>query len=328
MGSAMSPTVSICIPAYQQVDFLRKTLESIRVQDFADYEVIVTDDSPDDSVERLVAEYASDARVKYHRNPRPLGSPENWNESIRRATGVYIKIMHHDDYFSSARSLGRFVALMQAEPECSFGFCATEVEDVVSLRRWKHSVSPEALSGLRDDPSAVLFAGNCIGSPSATIYRRAAALPFDTRMKWLVDVDFYSRMLQGSGCFAYSEEAWIGTPTNAAHQVTEVCRDNIAVELGEAFLFYAKLAPASRLRPEVTGAWRRLFMRYGIRRATDLKRRGVPADAALVTQLFNSLPSTSLRERLEAWLYKAYMRLPRWLRWPLKQLRNALRTLR
>lgn len=328
IGHSSSFAVSICIPAYRQVDFLRKTLQSIRDQDFGDYEVIVTDDSPDDCVERLVAEFASDARVKYHRNSIPLGSPENWNEAIRRASGKYIKIMHHDDYFSSEHSLGKFVAMMEQAPECSFGFCATEVEDIIGRRRWNHSVSSEALAGLRDDPGAVLFHGNCIGSPSATIYRRAAGLPFDARMKWLVDVDFYSRMLRGARTFAYSQEAWIGTPTNATHQVTEACRDNATVELGEAFLFYGKLSAASRLRPEVIGAWRRLFIRYRIRKAADLRRLGVRADPDLVAQLFDSLPSTSLREQIEARLYRVYMLLPRWLRWPLKQLRNGIRALR
>ena len=321
-----SPVVSICIPAYRQVEFLRRTLESIRDQDFSDYEVIITDDSPDDSVEHLVREFASDARLSYLRNPKALGSPENWNESIRRATGRYIKIMHHDDYFSSAHSLGRFVAMMQAAPDCRFGFCATEVSDVVGRRHWKHSASAQALAGLRDDPGAMLFAGNCIGSPSATIYRRDAGVVFDSRMKWLVDVDFYSRMLTAFPAFACSDEAWIGTPTNAAHQVTEACRDNAAVELGEALMFYEKLAPSSRARAEVIGTWRRLFARYSIRKPIDLARHGVQGDALLVGELFASLPSTPLREHALAWLYRGYMLMPRWLRWPFKLVRAALRS--
>jgi cellulose synthase/poly-beta-1,6-N-acetylglucosamine synthase-like glycosyltransferase len=36
--------VSICIPTYQQVEYLKKTLDSIQFQDFHDYEIIVTDD--------------------------------------------------------------------------------------------------------------------------------------------------------------------------------------------------------------------------------------------------------------------------------------------
>jgi glycosyltransferase involved in cell wall biosynthesis len=35
--------VSICIPTYRQVEFLRKTLHSILAQDYSEYEIVVTD---------------------------------------------------------------------------------------------------------------------------------------------------------------------------------------------------------------------------------------------------------------------------------------------
>jgi glycosyltransferase involved in cell wall biosynthesis len=105
--------VSICIPAYKQVQFLRVTLESILSQRFTDYEVNITDDSPDDSVEQLVKEFLLDGRIRYSHNPKQLGSPENWNECIRSARGELIKIMHHDDHFTDADSLGRFVDMLQ-----------------------------------------------------------------------------------------------------------------------------------------------------------------------------------------------------------------------
>ncbi|MGZ5190970.1 MAG: glycosyltransferase family 2 protein, partial [Flavisolibacter sp.] len=38
----MKPFVSICIPAYKRPDFLIRLLDSIRVQTFKDFEVIVT----------------------------------------------------------------------------------------------------------------------------------------------------------------------------------------------------------------------------------------------------------------------------------------------
>ena len=45
------PLVSICIPTYKQIPYLKKCIESVLKQDFEDYELIITDDSPDDSVE-------------------------------------------------------------------------------------------------------------------------------------------------------------------------------------------------------------------------------------------------------------------------------------
>ncbi|MDQ3100985.1 MAG: glycosyltransferase, partial [Bacteroidota bacterium] len=94
------PKVSICIPTYRQTAHLRKTLASIAEQTFKDVEVIITDDSPDDAVEQLVAEFAAALpRLQYARNSAPLGPPANWDHAISMARGEYIKIMHHDDRF-------------------------------------------------------------------------------------------------------------------------------------------------------------------------------------------------------------------------------------
>jgi glycosyltransferase involved in cell wall biosynthesis len=47
----MNPKISICIPTYKQVDKLEVLLRSIDSQTFRDFEVIVSDDSPDMDVE-------------------------------------------------------------------------------------------------------------------------------------------------------------------------------------------------------------------------------------------------------------------------------------
>lgn len=62
------PKVSIFIPTYQQVDYLGKVLDSIAVQSFQDYEVIVNDDSSDDRVQQLVAHYGFGSQLHYFRN--------------------------------------------------------------------------------------------------------------------------------------------------------------------------------------------------------------------------------------------------------------------
>jgi glycosyltransferase involved in cell wall biosynthesis len=267
--------VSICIPAYRQVDFLRATLKSVAMQDFGDYELIVSDDSPDDSVRDLLAEFAFGDRLTYVRNAPALGSPENWNAGIRLARGELVKILHHDDRFTRPDSLRGFVRLLDDDPQADFGFSATLVEDVHSGLERIHRPTDEQLEELRQDPAA-LFLGNFVGAPSATICRRSAALDYDRRMKWLVDVDYYVRALMANGRFAYTPQPLIGTPTNAVHQVTEICRDDATIELSEALLLYGKLSPAQRQHPNVRRGWRHLFTRYRLRKLKHFERHGVP----------------------------------------------------
>ena len=82
----MPPKISICIPAYQQADKLQILFQSIEIQSCRDFEVIVTDDSPDDAVEKLCLQ-PHVFKVIYRRNLQALGSPENWNSAISMATG-------------------------------------------------------------------------------------------------------------------------------------------------------------------------------------------------------------------------------------------------
>ena len=48
------PFISICIPAYKNTTYVGRLLDSISEQTFTDYEVVVTDDSPDDSVKNFL----------------------------------------------------------------------------------------------------------------------------------------------------------------------------------------------------------------------------------------------------------------------------------
>lgn len=237
----IKPKVSICIPTYRQVDFLRQTLNSVVAQKFTDYEIIISDDSPDESVRELISEFRFGEKLHYYRNEKSLGSPENWNAAIRKANGEYVKILHHDDMLANPDALAAFVSLLDDNPDANFGFSASRIEDARSESVRESRPTDKQLLMLRNTPEK-LFLGNCIGAPSATICRREAALEYDKRMKWLVDIDFYIRILRQGKDFAYSTEVLIVTPTNAGHQVTEICNTDAETELYEYSLLYLKNA--------------------------------------------------------------------------------------
>src|SRR4051812_23131736 len=101
----MKNLVSICIPVYKQTTYLEKCLQSVLEQDFKDFELIISDDTPDDSLEVFIKDLLKDREYTYHRNQPALGSPENWNSAIDKSSGKYLKIMHHDDFFTKTDSL-------------------------------------------------------------------------------------------------------------------------------------------------------------------------------------------------------------------------------
>jgi Glycosyl transferase family 2 len=82
--------ISICIPAYKRVSFLKRLLDSIECLSYRQFEAVVTDDSPDNNVSDLCHSHPFSTVFRYFKNEKKLGTPENWNESIRREGGGWI----------------------------------------------------------------------------------------------------------------------------------------------------------------------------------------------------------------------------------------------
>ncbi len=226
------PKVSICVPAYKNPEGIARLLASVAGQTFADYEVIVTDDSPDESVEAVVRK-ADIANLFYHKNEKRLGATANWNEAVRRARGVYIKMMHHDDWFCDADSLGRFVALLDGAPGAVLAFSGS-MQITLSQGRetggFARGISGGQEALLRSDWRN-LFLGNVIGAPSATIYRKNPNV-YEEALTWLMDMEYYMRLLREKPAFACTAEPLVCIGVSES-QLTESCRADGELNLFE-----------------------------------------------------------------------------------------------
>lgn len=234
------PQVSICIPAYNQPGVLRRCLESVALQQYRDYEVVVTDDSDNYAVQAIADEFSSLINLRYYRNLHRAGTPKNWNLAIGLATGSYIKVMHHDDWFVNQDSLSKFVSMLEEHPGRNFAFSASVVCNATQQPQYTHTPSKRQLRALQQSPECLFF-GNFIGAPSATIFRRSATTTFDENLQWLVDIDFYITVLNDRQSFVYLDEPLVYVTGEALHQVTRACENNERVELFEFFYLYNKL---------------------------------------------------------------------------------------
>jgi glycosyltransferase involved in cell wall biosynthesis len=234
------PTVSICVPTYVQTKYLKRNLDSILRQDYQDYEIIVTDDTPGTEISDFLKGYDFRGRLHYHKNEIRLGSPRNWDRSIELATGKYIKILHHDDWFYEDNSLSRFVNLIQSSDDIDFAFSGTNIVSEANRPERIHSMTRQQFDQLQAMPE-ILFFGNIVGAPSATIFSRRSAMKFDARFKWLVDLEFYMRLIRKAKKIAYTTDPLICTITDALHSVTSECVDNKEVELYEYAQIYADI---------------------------------------------------------------------------------------
>jgi glycosyltransferase involved in cell wall biosynthesis len=87
--------VSIIIPLYNKAPYVRRALDSIAVQTFADFEAIVVDDGSTDDGAAILADY-SDARFRLIRQAN-AGPGAARNAGLAQARGEFIAFLDADD---------------------------------------------------------------------------------------------------------------------------------------------------------------------------------------------------------------------------------------
>lgn len=239
----MKPFVSICIPAYKRADFLKRLLDSISIQTYKDFEVIVTDDSSDESVAGLIRQYQDSFTIHYYKNTNALGTPANWNAAIRLARGEWIKLMHDDDWFSDKTSLEQFF-LASKTATSSFIFSGYNNVNIESIHSEKYVLTSWQAYLLKRNPYNLLKQ-NFIGHPSTTLIKNDLNDWYDEQLKWVVDIEFYTRMLLKNNFYAIRKP--LVNLGISSEQVTKSAFRKPEIEIPEN-LYLANKIPSSALR--------------------------------------------------------------------------------
>ena len=264
-----SPIISICIPAYKRLEFLQRLFNSIAIQTYKNYEVIITDDSPDESVATFVKNYSGIQNVYYYRNIKTLGTPENWNEAIRKANGTWIKLIHDDDWFADENSLQLFYEATLKNSECSFIFSA--YNNISEGNNFQEKVSLNLIGKLLLKCSPLnLFRKQFVGNPSCTLIRRDIDLFYDNRFQWVVDFEYYIRCLQKVKKYFYINQPLINVGIND-EQVTKYTFRKPGVEIPENHLMIEKIGFSILRNLFVYDHYWRLYRNLEIRSAKEIK---------------------------------------------------------
>lgn len=96
----MNPTVSIIIPVYNAEKYLRRCIESILNQEYADFELILSDDGSTDGSGSICDEYAAqDERIRVIHKENS-GVSDTRNRAMRLARGTYLQFVDSDDWLT------------------------------------------------------------------------------------------------------------------------------------------------------------------------------------------------------------------------------------
>jgi hypothetical protein len=86
------PFFSILVPTRDRPETIRYCLESLKLQSFTNFEVVVCDNSVARPC-RDVFDRVADARFRYVKPPAPLSMPDNWEYASQFAAGEYVGVL-------------------------------------------------------------------------------------------------------------------------------------------------------------------------------------------------------------------------------------------
>ncbi|MDA3614190.1 glycosyltransferase family 2 protein [Polluticaenibacter yanchengensis] len=90
--------VSICVPTYNGEVYLKEALDSVKSQTYSNIELIISDDQSSDNTLKIVEAFKDTVNFPvyiFHHTPAGIGA--NWNNTIEKANGKYIKFLFQDD---------------------------------------------------------------------------------------------------------------------------------------------------------------------------------------------------------------------------------------
>ena len=108
--------VSILIPTFNRVSYLKETIESALKQSYCDIEIIVSDNCSTDGTAELMAQYSDFKKIKSYRNESNLGMVGNWYKMLHEyTTGDFFLILSDDDLLLDCDYIAKAVALLLSD---------------------------------------------------------------------------------------------------------------------------------------------------------------------------------------------------------------------
>lgn len=192
----MEPLVSVCIPTYNNAEYIEDTVRSVLGQTYRNLEVIVVDDhSADDTMEILGK--IEDDRLRVYWNEENLGMAGNWNRCLELARGQYIKLICADDMIAKD-AIEKEARAMRDNPSAVLVESDTTLIDIYGNKTGQFRRFPR--SGLVDGKKlakASLLVQDFYGAPVNNLIRKSALRKvggFDPAFTYILDFDLWLRL--------------------------------------------------------------------------------------------------------------------------------------
>lgn len=207
------PGVYVCIPAYNNGQYIGETIESIINQSYNNIHLIIVDDnSQDDTWEVLKSYKNKDSRIAIYQNKKNLGMAGNWNRCLELCLEQddceFIKLVCADDLLE--RSLiEREVQVLLRYPNVVLVSSNTKLIDLKGKNKgfYKRFYEKGPVKGAKIVRRG-FFVKDYFGAPQANMFRKSICVMgkgFDPNLTYIIDYDFFVSIAKCGDVYAIHE---------------------------------------------------------------------------------------------------------------------------
>ena len=194
-----SPTITTIIPTYRRPALLRRAVESVQAQSFADVKICIYDNASGDETEDVVMEIIKrDKRVHYTKRPHNIGPGPSMVQAVSIIDTPLFSLLNDDDFLLPDLYLRATSAVAQ-RPEIGFVCSKTLSVDVTNgsmqfrNRDWaaglyqpSNEMSSKMFAShfvqtgvvMRTDITSIIGPFDLLGNDALFMTMAAAAMPF------------------------------------------------------------------------------------------------------------------------------------------------------
>ena len=130
------------------------------------------------------------------------------------------------------------------------------------------------INSIFDNPY-ILYCGNLLGQPSSALYKASLSVEFDPLLKWLVDIEFYIKILvEGKGFYIRTPLVFgnRGDPS----QITNSCINDKKIQVYEFVYLYQKIYMSldSKTLSKCNNVLLKIFAKFEIKSKIQLEELG------------------------------------------------------
>ena len=202
----MNADITIFIPVRNGAGFIGQTIESVLMQSFGNWQLIIKDNCSSDNTKDIVARFLDDPRIFLIERDQDIGAFENFNSCLKNIPTKYYMLLSHDDYLFSKQALEKAYSILETYPDilkvhCNMMF-VNEDSQSISPRRFRQSgrVSSDDIAR-----KSILSVRNLYGIPLLIRAKAVNEHRYDVAFPYTSDIDFSVSIGKGMDIYHISE---------------------------------------------------------------------------------------------------------------------------